>query len=112
MTILGQQFFTIYEMDKSFAFKLAGILERSTIDLLADLEKSINLADANKSKNILHTIKGSAANFGAEELTEKTRQIESAIYLLSQENKQDYAKCIDDIRQVFESTMLELEKHK
>tara|TARA_Y100001960_G_scaffold320255_1_gene392855 strand:+ start:887 stop:1225 length:339 start_codon:yes stop_codon:yes gene_type:complete len=112
MTLLGEQFFTIYNMDKSFAFKLAGILEKSTIDLLADLEVSVDKADAQKSKNILHTIKGSAANFGAEQLTEKTRQIESAIYLLSDDNKSDYKKCIVEIRDVFNSTLEELEKHK
>lgn len=112
MTKLGQQFFTIYEMDKDFAFKLAGILEKSTNDLLENLEESVANADAKKSKNILHTIKGSAANFGAEDLFEKTKQIESAIYLLSNDNKAEYEKCITEIREIFESTMVELEKHK
>lgn len=112
MEKLGQQFFTIYKMDKDFAFKLAGILESSTKDLLAELKTVVENADADKAKKILHTIKGSAANFGAEELSEKCRQIESAIYLLNQENKTDYLNFVTEIENIFKNTLKELEKHK
>jgi HPt (histidine-containing phosphotransfer) domain-containing protein len=112
MALLNQQFYTIYEMDKEFTFKLAKILESSTIELLSGLEISIDNADVNKSKNLLHTIKGSAANFGAEDLSEKARQIESAIYLLSNENKQDYQNFIKEMKKTFELTLQEVETKK
>jgi len=112
MSILGEQFFTILNMDKEFAFKLAGILEESTNELLEQLTEAVENADSKKAKDILHTIKGSAANFGAEELTSKTGEIESAIYLLNKDNIDDYKVCIHNINKVFQETLNELEKHK
>ena len=112
MQILGQQFTTIFEMDKDFAFKLAGILEESTIDLLSKLDDSVESLDSKKSKDILHTIKGSAANFGAEALMEKTREVESVIHLLNKDNVKEYNQQLDEIKQIFNLTLEELEKLK
>lgn len=112
MQILGQQFTTIFEMDKDFAFKLAGILEESTNDLLSKLDSSIASADTKKSKDLLHTIKGSAANFGADALMEKTREVESVIHLLNNDNVNEYNQQIEEIKNIFNMTIQELEKLK
>lgn len=112
MQILGQQFTTIFEMDKDFAFKLAGILEESTIDLLSKLDSSIANVDTKQSKDLLHTIKGSAANFGADALMEKTRELESVIHLLNNTNVNEYNQQLEEVKQVFNLTLKELEKLK
>ncbi|HAG52174.1 MAG TPA: hypothetical protein DCL21_00105 [Alphaproteobacteria bacterium] len=112
MNILGEQFFTILNMDKDFAFKLADMLEKSTNELLEQLRKAVENADSKKSKDILHTIKGSAANFGAEELMEQARDIESAIYLLNKDNIKEYKECIVNLNNTLQRTLKEIENHK
>lgn len=111
MEILGQQFKTIFEMDKDFALKLGGILESSTIDLLDKLDNSITNIEIKESKDILHTIKGSAANFGADQLMEKTKETETVIHLLNKDNMSEYKGQLSEIKEVFNLTILELKKY-
>lgn len=112
MSLLNDQFFSILDMDKDFAFKLAGILESSTVKLLNELVENIKENNGQKSKDILHTIKGSAANFGAEKLMEKSREVESVIHLLNTDNTKEYLEQVDEIEQIFQLTLQELEEHR
>ena len=108
MALLGEQFTTIYDMDKDFAINLGKMLEESTVDLLKNLETSIKSVDVVHAKNLLHTLKGSAANFGAEDLSYRARDTEMAIHLLNTENIAEYIKQLKIIEDTFKQTMEEL----
>ena len=105
MILLGKQFYTILELDKEFALNLTDTLERSTLELLLKLDVSISNADIQTSKDILHTIKGGCANYGAEKMTSTSKFIEDKITYLDKSNINDFKQLANQLHQELLQTL-------
>jgi HPt (histidine-containing phosphotransfer) domain-containing protein len=112
MALLGPQFFTILKMDKEFAFTLAQTLKRTTEDLLDQLNQAIKKNDALSAKKVLHTLKGGSANFGAEDLTIKSQELENEIVNLTPENTELFLSKSHQLSDLLKQSLHEVESYE
>lgn len=112
MALLNQQFFTILEMDKDFAFELSKMLENSTLEILSEFEESLKKLDSEKCKKLMHTAKGSAANFGAEDLMNTFKLIESEIVNLEDKDIIIFKEKAAYLKELLNQTLKEVNSYK
>ena len=66
--------------DESLMRMIIGAAYKAIPKQLEELEDSIDFGDILSAGNIAHTIKGTTANIGADEMSEITRKIEMAAH--------------------------------
>lgn len=59
--------------------RLLGRFAETQATTVTDIQNAINAGDTEEARNLVHTVKGTAANLGAEALAEAALQLEQAI---------------------------------